>query len=481
MSNWEMHKHQLTAGLGQPHPATPTGNARGTDASAPAEPADGRAPGELPPPFLTEWEIEPAERTNGESRSCRVDGERRFDKLSRRHPIHARAKARSRSERFARRFGSRVPVPSSCTPPESTVGRILVVGGLGHLGSTRLQPVLQEMPGIADCLDFSAAQNLFALPERSLSPAPFARIFNVATELVPCLLGVAAGAYSVIFLATAPTVAEEYVELLASCVQQSCLVVVEKPWASSAAAARRLESLLDQSCLAVRYNDHFLYKPVFTWLVQQPLPFFLGGPIQSIRCRLFEATGALSVTQGSTGVLDDLLVHGLTVIKRLLPAASLQLTRAFGGKHDQWTYASPSYASLDAMIDTGRSLVPVSVAAAKDHHVTAKVLVLEGPDASMHIDFAQDCADLMFSDGSQRRLFPDHGSSTNTEGPYEFLLRQLVNGRGENIGLDRQEAIIIRAWLDEAQGMHNDPLPSYQKGTYPIDPSVTPFDSHPET
>src|SRR5438552_1928473 len=93
------------------------------------------------------------------------------------------------------------------------------------------------------------------LPSNEQPAGPFATTFDVATQFPLCLLHILAGAYPVIVLAVAPEVAEQYLELLALCLRKPCVVLVEKPWASSVATARRLGELLKRSTLRVRYND----------------------------------------------------------------------------------------------------------------------------------------------------------------------------------------------------------------------------------
>jgi hypothetical protein len=105
-----------------------------------------------------QMEAEPPQ--GGQARRCKVDGEKRFDKRFRKNQARAAYMAKRRAERFAARFGGAVSMDlgsANDVPAIEQQARVLVIGGLGHLGSTSIKPALEAMPGIvADCLDRGA-------------------------------------------------------------------------------------------------------------------------------------------------------------------------------------------------------------------------------------------------------------------------------------------------------------------------------------
>jgi hypothetical protein len=299
---------------------------------------------------------------------------------------------------------------------------------------------------------------------------PFRMTFDAATQLVACLLGVFGGTYNAgIFLATPPHVTIKYLKLLARRMRKPCLVLAEKPWAPSLAAFQSMVQLLDGSPLTVRFLDHYLSRGVIlNWqFFEQPLEFYLGGPITAVKGHLFESMGAVSPAM-SVGVLRDLCVHLITVVSRLFPGDRLKISRVWAARHDGWPSPSTdSYVRLLGSIDTLRHRVSVNLAAAKDYPIADKVLVLQGPGARLCLDLTAETADLISRDGNQRRLYPHPRRPVNTERPYLNIFRRLLAG-DKSLGLDVHEAEKVLVVLDEAEKLMP-PLHRYEKGAYPLD------------
>jgi hypothetical protein len=101
--------------------------------------------------FVTDGQMEAPPSKNGAPQARKVDGEKRFGKRFQKNPSRARYLAKRRAERFAARFGGQAS-PDPAAAEERA--RLLIVGGMGHLGEKAIQPALEAMPpGIADCLD----------------------------------------------------------------------------------------------------------------------------------------------------------------------------------------------------------------------------------------------------------------------------------------------------------------------------------------
>jgi predicted dehydrogenase len=310
----------------------------------------------------------------------------------------------------------------------------------------------------------------------SMPRQPFRRTFDVeGQDGAECRSRIWKGQYNCIFIATPPATTAAYLKQLASCPGR-IVVWAEKPWFSSMVEALGLESLLAASAHHIRYGDHYLHRPVCRWLWQASLGFLLGGPLTGVEGVLFETPGTLSRAMFTTGVLRDLLIHLVSLVRRLFPGERLEVTHAFAAKQDGWPGASESYASLRGEINNGRMLVPVSLAAAKNHPVARKQLVLHGPQASLLLDFMKpendkdnESADLIFPGGGYRRLYADPRTLANSVKPYGFVLQHLIEGRGETLGLDFHEALDVLRVLDDAVRLFLNPLPTYEQGTYPPD------------
>jgi len=290
---------------------------------------------------------------------------------------------------------------------------------------------------------------------------PFRRFFNVeGPESVECWNRIRKGEYH-IFLATPPAITSHYLEQLARC-PVPLFIWVEKPWFPSLAVGRRLEGVLSNSPHRICYGDHYLHRAVceeFLW--QAPLEFLVGGPVAAVEGILFEKPAALSPAMVTTGVMHDLLIHDVSLVSRLFPGGHLEVTHAFASRVKGWPGSSESYASLRGVIDTGWTKVPVSLTAGKYHPVARKQLVLQGPKASLLLDFMQESADLILPGGFRRRLYPDSTTVVQHERPYAFILRTIIEGRGEALGLDLHSALDVLRALDDAKRMMPRPLPIY--------------------
>jgi predicted dehydrogenase len=292
------------------------------------------------------------------------------------------------------------------------------------------------------------------------------------TQLIPCLLAVLTGTYTGgIFLATPPHVTAQYLELLALSLRKPYLVLAEKPWAPSLSAFKRLARLLRNSPLTVRFIDHYLARDVVVnWLFQQPLTFFLGGPIIAIKGHLFEQSGAASPAMG-VGVLRDLCVHLISVVSRLFPADRIELRQVWAARHDGWPFPpTASYVRLIGHIDTLCHRVSVNLAAAKNYPTAAKLLVLEGPEGTLYVDLAAETADLILRDGSKHRLYPDSRRPTTQEHPYVNIFRRVIEG-DKSLGLNASEAEKVLLVLDQAEKLMP-PLCLHANGTYPPDTTL---------
>jgi predicted dehydrogenase len=296
---------------------------------------------------------------------------------------------------------------------------------------------------------------------------PFHCIFDAeGPDGAECRSRIWNGQYNWVFIATAPTTTAAYLKRLASCPGR-IVVWAEKPWFSSVVEALGLERLLAASAHDIRYGDHYLHRPVCEWLWQAPLGFLLGGPVTAVEGVLFETPGTLSPAMVTTGVLRDLLLHEVSLVRRLFPRNRLEVTSAFGARVQGRPGATESYARLCGVIHTGGTRVPISLAAAKNHPVAQKMLLLHGQSVSLRLDLAQECADLVFAGGGCRRLYPRPGTDASPERAYAFILRALIGNRGETLGLDLHEALDVLRVLDDAKRLFPNPLPGYEQGAYP--------------
>jgi hypothetical protein len=299
-------------------------------------------------------------------------------------------------------------------------------------------------------------------------PTPYRRIFDAdGLDGAECRTQIWKGAYEFIYQATPAEVTAAFLERLATC-PTGLRIFAEKPWFPSLAEARRLEERLEASPHSVRYIDHYLHRPVCEgWLWHAPLEFFLGGRPAAVEGALFESPAPLSPSMVATGALFDLLPHLVSLTHRLFPGERIEVTSAFGARQDGWPGPTENFACLRGVIDTGRDRVPVSLAAGKCHPDTQKWLALHGPRASLRLDFVQESADLIFPNGDRRRLYPAPGTEPQAERPYAFILRTLLQGRGETVGLDLSQALGVLRVLDDARQRMPSPLPRYPKGAYP--------------
>jgi predicted dehydrogenase len=291
-------------------------------------------------------------------------------------------------------------------------------------------------------------------------PVPaFCRIFDVdGPSGIECRTSIWNGEYELIVLATPSPVTSSYLDKFACC-PGNLNIWAEKSWFPSVAEARRVHGKLKGSGHRVFYGDHYMHKAVCqNWLWQAPLELLLDGPVIAVEGVLFEEPAPLSPNMVAAGVLDDLLVHNMSLLRRLFHKP-LTVQKAFAARQATWPGTSESYVLVNGVIITDRASVAVRLAAAKNYSVKQKQMILHGSKSLILVDFNEESAHLVTA-GTRRRLYPEVDTA-RLERPYEFILRALIENRCETLGLQIHEVVDVLQALEDAKGFFPNPLPTY--------------------
>ncbi len=343
---------------------------------------------------------------------------------------------------------------------------LAIFGAGGDLGRKRLQPALFHLSDfVADCAELvdepSGDETDGTGPGQRRHP--FRQWLHAERDAERLWEQLRVGAYRTAYLATPPDETAKLVDRLVDCAVQ--LVGVEKPWFPNLYGARSVAARMNGHECRFRFIDHYLARPVVRWLFEQPDPlqFLLGGPITAINGWLLEEAEPSSPAQ-SVGVSADLLIHLVTVTHRLLPGCTTEVTRVEAGRYEDAPIPNETFAQVDVVADSVDP-VPISLTAAKGvpPETAGKMLLVEGPDAILAIDFAHERAELI-TDRETQCLFQ---ADDTCEAAYVHILRRLTSGDA-TVGLSISEAVGILGILDEARRKFPDPPPQYEREGFAV-------------